>query len=239
MPAGAVWHSATANSGYFTWTPAFGQGTDANYAPPTQPAFPGTATFTLTASNVAVVAGGGTTGAATTQSYTLPVWPKGTDLIPPAPVAGVAVNSIMADSAHVSWLATTDNYGVAAYRVTAAHRQGRSRFHHGPYDDHIVTVDLPSNATDVTLTGLRPSTSYIITVIARDIAGVTSPGNATGLWSYPASAPVIYTRPLAFAVANVQQTANTDGSLTMTWPNQGYYWQYTVQCTDSLVTPGL
>ena len=230
MPAGAVWHSTAGNAGYFTWTPAFGQGADANYTPPTQPAVPGTATFTLTASNLA----NGGSAVSTTQSYTLPVWPKGTDLIPPAPVPGVAVNSIMADSAHVSWLPTTDNYGIAAYRVTAAHRPGRSRFHRGPYVDHIVTVDLPATATDVTLTGLRPSTSYVITVIARDLAGVSAPGVATGLWSYPSSAPVIYTRPLAFAVSNVQQTANANGSMTISWPNQGYYWQYTVQCTDSL-----
>ena len=40
-----------------------------------------------------------------------------------------------------------------------------------------------------------------------------------------------------FAVPNVAQTVNADGSLTMSWPSQGYYWKYTVQCSDSLSTP--
>ena len=227
-PAGAVWHPTGANTGYFTWTPAFGQGGDVNYTPPTQPAFPGTATFRLAANNI---------GGSTTQTYALPVWPKGTDLLPPAPVMGVMADSVTADSVHVAWQPTTDNYGVYAYRVTVAHRAPRSRFHHGPYNDHIVTVNLPASATDALVTGLRPSTSYVVTVGARDEFGVSSPGNATGLWSYSWSGAGFSTRPLPFAVANVQQTVNADGSLTMTWPNQGYYWKYTVQCTDSLATP--
>ena len=93
-------------------------------------------------------------------------------------------------------------------------------------------MDLAADATNVTLTGLRPSTSCVITVITRDAAGVNSAGNNVGLWSYPGSSPVLYTRPLAFAVPNVQQTVNADGSITIVGPNHGYHWQYTVQCTD-------
>ena len=39
---------------------------------------------------------------------------------------------------------------------------------------------------------------------------------------------------MPFVVTGVQQVQNPDGSLTMSWPDQGYYWRYTVQCTDSL-----
>jgi hypothetical protein len=242
QPGGSVWHASSSNAGSFTWTPTFGQAAEASYTPPPGVAQPGLATFTLKASNLTTVSGGGTSGGETSQSYILKVWPKGTDLLPPAPVSGVVVDQVTADSCHVTWLPTTDNYGVAAYRVTAAHCAPRSRFHRGPYDDHIVTMDLPASATQTTFTDLRPSTSYTVTVIARDQNGL-NPYDLnplpTGLWSYAwsSSGATFTTRPLPFAVSNVAQVANADGSLTMTWPSQGYYWLYTVQCTDSLATP--
>lgn len=242
QPGGSLWHASSSSAGDFTWTPLFGQAADANYAPPVGIAQPGLATFTLKASNLATVAGGGTSGGEQTQSYMLKVWPKGTDVVPPAPVTGVVVDQVTADSAHVTWQPTTDNYGVAGYRVTAAHYAPRSRFHRGPYNDHVVTTDLPANATQTIFTGLHPSTSYTATVIARDQNGLnpsaTNP-TATGLWSYAwsSSGAAFTTRPLPFAVPNVAQAANPDGSLTMAWPSQGYYWLYTVQFTDSLATP--
>ena len=240
-PAGSTWVQASPTApGHFSWTPAFGQGADANYTPPPAPAQSGLATFTLKASNLTSVAGGGTSGGEATQSYTVKVWPKGTDVLPPAPVAGVAVDSITSDTCHVMWTATADNYGVVAYRVTAAHRSPRSRFHRGPYNDHIVTVDLSGNATDTLLTGLRPSTGYVVTVIARDANGLDPSAlnpAPNGLWSYAWGGISVYTRPAPFAVPNVAQTLNASGSLTMSWPSQGYYWKYTVQCSDSLTTP--
>jgi hypothetical protein len=242
QPGGSLWHASSSSAGYFTWTPAFGQVADASYTPPPAVAQPGLATFTLKASNLTTVSGGGTSGGEATQSYILKVWPKGTDLLPPAPVSGVVVDQVTAESCHVAWLPTTDNYGVVAYRVTAAHHAPRSRFHHGPYNDHVVTVDLPANATQTTFTTLHPSTSYTVTVIARDQNGL-NPYDLNpmpnGLWSYAwsTSGATFTTRPLPFAVPNVAQTSNADGSLTMTWPSQGYYWLYTVQCTDTLNPP--
>jgi hypothetical protein len=165
------------------------------------------------------------------------VWPKGTDLIPPTPVLSLDVDNVMDGSCHVAWTPATDNYSIVAQRIIATHRAPRSRFHRGPYNDHIVTADLPAGAAETTVTGLHPNTSYVVSVLSRDQAGVVSPGNATGLWSAAGATRIVSTRPAPFSVANVQQTLNADGSMTMKWPNQGYYWRYTVQRTDSLVTP--
>lgn len=42
----------------------------------------------------------------------------------------------------------------------------------------------------------------------------------------------------AFIIAesNVTNTANTDGSMTMTWPGYGYYWKFTVERSTDLAT---
>lgn len=206
-PAGAVWHSTAGSTGYFTWAAAAGQ--------------EGDAVFTLQASN-------GTGNAV--QSYHVTVYPAGTDLIPPNPVTGVTIDQVSWNSARVTWLPATDNYAVVSYQVTVAHRQGRSRFHRGAYHDDVHTFNVPATTTQITADNLWASTSYTVTVLAKDAAGLTS-------YAWSSSGSTFTTRPQPFVLPNVTQTANLDGSLTMTWPGSGYYWQYTVECTDSLATP--
>lgn len=206
-PTGAAWHAVSASSGYFTWTPTVGQAGDV--------------VFSLTATNV--------TGSVT-QSYPLHVYPQGTDLIPPSSVASLVVDQVTGESARVTWGAATDNYGVALYRVVAAHRSPRSRFHRGPYNDHIVAIEIPANAPlQTVLTGLRGNLTYDVSVIPRDTAG---------LWGM-ARSQAIKTLPVPFVLNTAQVTTTTDastGATTMTWPGYGYYWKFTVQCSEDLAT---
>ena len=205
-PAGAAWHNVTASTGYFTWTPAVGQAGDV--------------IFSVTATS--------TTGSLT-QNFPLHVHPQFTDLIPPSPVVNLVADQVTGDSCRVTWGAATDNYGVTLYRVTAAHRTPRSRFHHGGYPlDQIVSVEIPGGTLQTVLTGLRPSTSFAVTVQARD---------AAGNWGYPSSAQITtLPQPFVLEDRNVKTTTNANGSTTLTWPGYGYYWRYTVQCTADLMT---
>ncbi len=205
-PAGAVWHNVNASSGYFTWTPAVGQAGDV--------------VFSVTATS--------TTGSLT-QNYPLHVYPQFTDLIPPGAAPNLVVDQVTGDSCRVTWGAATDNYGVTLYRVTAVHRTPRSRFHRGGYPlDQTVSVEVPGNTLQTVLAGLLPSTSFSVTVQARD---------AAGNWGYPTSSQIT-TLPQPFVLddRNVKTTTNANGSPTLTWPSYGYYWKYTVQYTPDLVT---
>lgn len=204
FPAGALWYSLTASSGYFTWTAIAGQ--------------EGTQTFTVNATN---------TGGSASFSNTVTVYPAGTDLIPPSGVSAFNVDQVSFDSCRVTWAAATDNYSIASYLVAAVHREARRRFHRGPYDDHVVSFDVPVGTTQANIPGLRPSTSYIVSVTARDTAG---------LWGYSATRD-IRTLLQPFVLAAAQTTTTTaNGSTTMTWTSYGYYWKYTVQYSDNLAT---
>ena len=204
-PAGAVWHSVSGSSGYFTWTPAAGQ--------------EGAQTFTVNAASVA--------GSAN-FTRTVQVYPAGTDLIPPSAPASVVVDQVSFDSCRIAWSPATDNYGIAAYRVVAAHRQPRRRFHYGPYNDHVLIFNLPPTAAQKLITGLRPSTSYQVTVQAVDAAGLW--GGAAG------SSITTLLQPFVAAAAQTATVLNGDGSMTMTWPGYGYYWKFTVECSEDLAT---
>ncbi len=171
----------------------------------------------------------GATSIAGSASFTrtVQVYPAGTDLIPPGTPGNFVVDQLSWDSCRVTWSSATDNYGIALYRVSAVHRQPRRRFHRGPYDDHVVTFTVPAGTTQAVIPGLRASTSYVVSVTAQDTAG---------LWGYSASTSVTML-PQPFEVPNVLQTVNGDGSLAMSWAGLGYYWKFTVECTDSLATP--
>ena len=149
FPAGAVWHSASANSRYFTWTAAAGQ--------------EGPQIFTVTASSI---------NGSTSLSRTVTTFPAGTDLIPPSSVGSLVVDQISFDSCRVTWTAATDNYGVVSYNVAAVHREPRRRFHRGAYHDHVVSFTVPAGATQAVISGLLASTSYIVSVTPADAAGL-------------------------------------------------------------------
>ena len=204
FPAGAVWHSVSTSSGYFTWTPAAGQ--------------EGVQTFTVTATSA--------TGSAS-LSRTVTTYPAGTDLIPPSAVGSLVVDQVSFDACRATWIAATDNYGVVNYRVSAVHREPRRRFHRGTYHDHVVAFDVLASAVQATIPGLRASTSYVVSVTARD---------AAGLAGYALTREIrTLLQPFVIEAAQVTTLANGDGSTSMTWPGYGFYWKFTVECSPDLL----
>lgn len=79
-----------------------------------------------------------------------------TDTIPPSVPTGLADSATTINSFTLSWTASTDNVGVAAYEVF---RDGASA--------GLVTA----LATSFAFTGLALNTPYTITIRARDAAG--------------------------------------------------------------------
>ncbi|MBL9191582.1 MAG: fibronectin type III domain-containing protein [Opitutaceae bacterium] len=85
------------------------------------------------------------------------------DSVAPSTPGGLAVSSQSASSFTLSWTASTDNVGVVAYDV----------FKDGSFH-------ASSTGSPLVIAGLVPSTSYSMTVKARDAAGnVSSPSSAT------------------------------------------------------------
>ncbi|WP_233513336.1 fibronectin type III domain-containing protein [Micromonospora craterilacus] len=96
------------------------------------------------------------------------------DLIPPSNVPNLAVGTIAATSAKVTWGAATDNYGLAGYEVT-------------------VDGGTPQRTTVGTLsysiTGLQPSSDHTVSVVAVDLAGNRSETPATTSFTTDALPP--------------------------------------------------
>ena len=83
------------------------------------------------------------------------------DTTPPTVPSGLVASAITAVSLTLSWSASTDNIGVAGYRV---------------YRDGVLAVS--SAGTSVQLTGLAAGTLYSFSVAAFDLAGNTSAPSA-------------------------------------------------------------
>jgi hypothetical protein len=179
----------------------------------------GMQTFTVNASSIV--------GSAT-LSQTVETFPAGTDLIAPSAPGNLVVDQVSWDSVRATWTAATDNYGIALYRVTAAHRQPRRRFHHGAYNDHVVSLTVPAGMTQAVIPGLRASTSYVFAVTAQDTAGLWGPSASATITTLP--------QPFVLDSALVVTTPNADGSQTMMWPGYGFYWKFTVECSPDLAT---
>ncbi|WP_068775848.1 lytic polysaccharide monooxygenase [Paenibacillus sp. FJAT-26967] len=104
--------------------------------------------------------GGGSGGPTDTQAPTAP--------------AGAAASNVAANSATVSWSASSDNVGVTGYRVFNGSTQ----------------IGSTTGATSLNLTGLAPNTAYTITVKAVDAAGnVSGASNAVSFTTLNGSSP--------------------------------------------------
>ncbi len=108
-------------------------------------------------------AAGNVSAASGAYSLVIPAAPDTT--APTAPGAPTFAN-VTTTSATVNWAASTDNVGVAGYQV----------FLNGSATPAATTT----GATTVNLTGLTPSTTYSVTVKARDAAGNVSAASAAG-----------------------------------------------------------
>jgi chitodextrinase len=96
------------------------------------------------------------------------------DLIPPSAVPGLTVGSVTSSSAKVSWDAATDNYGLAGYDVSV--------------DGGAATRTTVGTRT-YSITGLSPSTSHTVSVVAVDLAGNRSATPATTSFTTKAPPP--------------------------------------------------
>ncbi|MER6072706.1 PQQ-dependent sugar dehydrogenase [Streptomyces sp. NPDC001817] len=102
------------------------------------------------------------------------------------------------DRLTLSWGASTDDVGVAAYDL---------------YEHGNKIGEAPGDTTSKTLTGLAPNTTYDLTVIARDAAGNTSPASpVVDCTTRPSSDTTPPTAPGTLHTADI--TSNT---VDLTW----------------------
>ncbi|OPA75143.1 chitinase [Paenibacillus selenitireducens] len=131
------------------------------------------------------------------RSYLDALSPSVPDTQPPTAPTNVTVTSKSSTSINLSWTASTDNVGVTGYTV-----------YYGPQ-----SLDVTS--TNVSITGLTPNTSYVITIKAKDAKGNQS----------AASTPITVTTDTdtggdlspPTAPSNVQVTVKTATSVTLSW----------------------
>jgi glucose/arabinose dehydrogenase/fibronectin type 3 domain-containing protein len=124
--------------------------------------------------------------------------PTAPDTTAPSTPSGLNAATVSASQINLSWTASTDNVGVAGYRVERCAGTGCTNF---------AEVAVPA-ATTFNNTGLAPSTVYRYRIRAADLAGNLSPYStiATGTTSAgtdttPPSAP---TAPTATAVSTTR-----------------------------------
>jgi chitodextrinase len=112
------------------------------------------------------VSGQSTTASATTQASS--------DTIPPSIPTNLSAIAVSSSQINISWTASTDNVGVAGYRI---YRNGAQ-----------ITTTANTAYSD---TGLSPSTTYNYTVAAYDAAGNTSAQSNTASATTQAPSPTI------------------------------------------------
>jgi chitodextrinase len=127
--------------------------------------------------------------AETTPPVVPPVTPPVGDTTPPSAPAGLTVTPVSPAQVNLAWIASTDDVGVAGYRVV---RDGSA----------IATVA----ATTYQDTAVAPATSYSYAVTAFDAAG-----------NGAASAPVSILTPQALAMSDVDASKVSSSGATITW----------------------
>jgi len=162
-----------ATTGVITWAPITAQ--------------IGTTTVTVQAQNVA---------GSVQRTFTLTVTP---DTMPPT-VPVLSVGTITTTSSiPLSWTASTDNVGVAGYRlfqywpayVTGHSGRGGGSTYHPP--TYKLLADVSPTTTSYTVTGLAPFTTYNYVLAAYDAAG-----NQSG-YSVPVSGTTLETPTISFS----------------------------------------
>lgn len=133
---------------------------------------------------------------------------------PTAPT-NLAANTPTANSISLSWIASTDNLGVAAYDV---YKNG--------------VLDTTVTGTTATVYGLTPSTTYNFYVIAKDTSGNSSAQSNTvteTTLSGGQTGTVCGTEDFS----NIPASANN--YTTRTWTNNGITWNATDARTDQTI----
>jgi hypothetical protein len=138
--AGPAGMSVDANSGVVSWTPAAGD--------------EGVVTVTVRATN--------SQGSAD-HTFSVQVYPAGTDLLPPSVVRTLVASNITADGCTLTWEAAIDNVGVVGYLILAQ-RLGRG-------NSLFIAGNSAGPGTTHTITTLKPGTGYRLWVAPYDAAG--------------------------------------------------------------------
>ncbi len=133
--------------------------------------------------------------------------PAGADTTPPSAPTGLSATAVSSSRIDSSWTASTDNTGVAGYRVERCQGTSCTNF---------AQVGTPT-ATTYSSTGLLANTSYRFRVRAVDAAGNLSPYSATVTGRTLANDTTRPTAPTGLAAAaagptgvNLGWTASTD-----------------------------
>jgi chitodextrinase len=129
----------------------------------------------------------------------VPTPPPASDTTPPTVPTGLSKGTLTQTSVALSWSASTDNVGVAGYRV---YRNGS-----------LISSPLSNTYTD---SSLIASTTYSYTVIAYDAAGNSSSQSAALSVTTPANAPAPDTTPPTVP-AGLSKGTLTQTSVVLNW----------------------
>ncbi|WP_405019467.1 PQQ-dependent sugar dehydrogenase [Kitasatospora sp. NBC_00070] len=121
----------------------------------------------------------------------------GADTSAPSRPGTPSCSAVTANGLTLSWGASTDNVGVSAYDI---------------YEHGNKLAEAAGDATAKQLTGLTPSTTYNLTVIARDASGNASPASVAIDCTTPAGSDPLPSTPGTPTVSGVGSTG-----ATLTW----------------------
>ncbi|MGN7356923.1 lytic polysaccharide monooxygenase [Paenibacillus sp. SAF-054] len=123
------------------------------------------------------------------------------DTAAPSAPSGLVASNVSANSASLSWGASSDNVGVTGYKV---------------YNGSTLVATTGGSALSYNVTGLTASTSYTFTVKAVDAAGNISAASNAATFTTSSLPPVDTTAPSAPAGLQVSGTP-TSTSISLIW----------------------
>jgi chitodextrinase len=141
-----------------------------------------------------------------TSSATTNAEPPPPDTTPPTAPSNLTATAVSSSQVDLTWTASTDNVGVASYRVERCQGAGCTDF---------AQVASPAGTT-YSDTGLVAATSYSYRVLATDAAGNLSPYSNTSSATTNAEPPPPDTTPPT-APSNLTAAAVSSSQVDLTW----------------------
>ncbi|MCY1662856.1 endonuclease [Chryseobacterium sp. SL1] len=128
-------------------------------------------------------------------NYVNQIWAPA-DTQAPTTVTGLSISGTTSSSISLSWNASTDNVGVTSYNV----------YMNGNLQATVSSIS-------ATISGLSPSTTYPFYIVAKDVAGNSSPNSSTV--SGTTNAPIDTQAP--FTVTGLAVTGTSPSSISLSW----------------------
>ncbi|GKU78317.1 fibronectin type III domain-containing protein [Paenibacillus sp. L3-i20] len=126
------------------------------------------------------------------------------DVVPPTVPANLRTTSTTASTVNLAWNASTDNVAVTGYTVSYS------------------GVNITSQGTSTTISGLSPNTTYTFTVRANDAAGnVSSPSTALTVTTNPASVCTVQEWSASTAYSGSQRASYSGNEYEARWWTRG------------------